>query len=279
MPEGGKGFMDELMICVAPYPSEHQPEKFEGKIDVPEEALRSYNEGASILHLHVRDEEGIQTMDPSFFERDIKKILSGCPIIIEGSTGGGPEHTLEQRCISFRVPGIEMGSLNLGSINMHGGVYRNPMGDMRFYAKELKARNIKPFLIVFDLSMFQNAKRLEKEGLLAPPHVYNFVLDVPDGLPFSKKNLEIFIDQLPKRAYWFLTRYHSNGWKDFREALERGGHVRVGYEDSPFLASGKKAKSNADLVKEIAKAAKAIGRKVIGPERARKLMGMKGREG
>jgi hypothetical protein len=67
--------MDELMICVAPYPSEHQPEKFEGKMDVLEEALRSCYEGTSALHLHVRDEEGIQTMDPSVFERDVVKSL------------------------------------------------------------------------------------------------------------------------------------------------------------------------------------------------------------
>lgn len=270
--------MDELMICVAPHPGEKQEEKFPGKMDVPEEIIRSYQAGASIAHLHVRDENGLQTTDLRWFQRDIKKVLAACPIIIEGSTGGTPEHTLEERCLSFRVPGIEMGSLNLGSINMYGGVYQNPMSDMRYYAQELKKRSIKPFLIVFDLSMFHNAVRLEKEGLVSPPYVYNFVFDAPDTLPFSIKSLEIFLDHLPKDSTWFLTRHHSKGWEGFRAALERGGHVRVGYEDGPFLSSGKRARSNAELVEEVAEAARTIGRKVVPPDRAREIMSMRPRK-
>jgi 3-keto-5-aminohexanoate cleavage enzyme len=106
--------MDELIICVAPYPGEKQEEKFPGKMDVADEVVRSYNAGASIAHLHVRDEHGLQTVDTRLFRRDIEKIHERCPIIIEGSTGGAPEHTLEERCVSFTVSGIEMGSLNLG---------------------------------------------------------------------------------------------------------------------------------------------------------------------
>jgi len=266
--------MDELMICVAPYPGEKQTEKFEGKMNVPEEVLRSYNAGASIAHLHVRDDEGNQTPDPNIFQRDVEKIRSSCPIIIEGSTGGAPEHTLQERCVSFRIPGIEMGSLNLGSINMFGGVYQNPISDMRYYAQELKKRRIKPFLCVFDLSMFHNAERLEKERIISPPYVYNFVFDIPDTLPFSVKSLDIFLDHLPKESQWFLTRHHSRGWKDFHVALERGGHVRVGYEDGPFLSSGKRARSNAELVEEVAEAARSFGRKVVSADGAREILGI-----
>jgi 3-keto-5-aminohexanoate cleavage enzyme len=97
--------MDELIICVAPYPGEKQEEKFPGKTDVPEEVIRSHNAGASIAHLHVRDENDLQTTDLQWFQRDVNKIHSACPIIIEGSTGGAPEHTLQERCLSFRVPG------------------------------------------------------------------------------------------------------------------------------------------------------------------------------
>jgi len=265
--------MDELILCVAPYPGEAQHEKFEGKLDVAAEVLRSYDEGASIAHLHVRDQEGRQTTDPTVFEQDVARIRSVSAMIIEGSTGGAPEHTLEERCVSFKVPGIEMGSLNLGSVNMNGTVYRNPWPDIRFYATELHRRGIKPFLCVFDLSMFSNVTRLEAEGLLTAPHVFNFVFDIPDALPFTPKHLDIFLDLLPKGASWFLTRHgHRNGWEDFRWALERGGHVRVGFEDSPFLAGGRRANSNAELVWEIAEAGRRMGRKVVGPDRAREIL-------
>jgi len=270
--------MDELIICVAPYPGEKQEEKFLEKMHVAEEVIRSWQAGASIAHLHVRDENGLQTTDLQWFQRDIQKILAACPIIIEGSTGGAPEHVLEERCLSFRVPGIEMGSLNLGSINMFGGVYHNPISDMRYYAQELRDRGIKPFLCVFDLSMFHNALRLEKEGLISPPYIYNLVFDIPDALPFSIRSLEIFLDHLPKGSIWFLTRHHSKGWEGVRAALERGGHVRVGFEDGPFLSSGKRARSNAELVQEVAEAARTIGRKVVTPDRAREIMSMRPRK-
>lgn len=268
--------MEELILCVAPYPGEAQHEKYEGRLDVAAEVLRSFDEGASIAHLHVRDEQGRQTTDPTFFERDVRRIRSASPMIIEGSTGGAPEHSLEERCVSFRVPGIEMGSLNLGSVNMNGSVYRNPWPDIRFYAAELHRREIKPFLCVFDLSMFHNVARLEAEGLLSPPHVFNFVFDIPDALPFTPKHLDIFLDLLPKGAIWFLTRHgHRNGWEDLRWALERGGHVRVGFEDSPFLLGGTRARSNGELVHEVAEAARQAGRKVVGPDRAREILGLR----
>lgn len=270
----GKIAMDELIICVAPYPGEKQEEKFQGKMDVAEEVIRSHNAGASIAHIHVRDEEGLQTINTRWFERDLEKIHAACPMIIEGSTGGAPEHTLEERCVSFTIPGVEMGSLNLGSINMFGGVYQNPISDMRFYAHELKDRNIKPFLCVFDLSMFHNARRLEQEEYLTSPHVYNLVFDIPDTLPFSLRSFEIFLDHLPEDSPWFLTRHHARGWEDFRAALERGGHVRVGYEDGPFLSSGKRASSNAELVEEVVEAARSLGREVVGPDRAREILGI-----
>ena len=157
---------------------------------------------------------------------------------------------------------------------MFDSVYQNPMPEMRFYAQELKKRGIKPFFCVFDLSMFYNGLRLEEEGLISPPYVYNFVFDIPDSLPFSMRALEIFLDHLPENSHWFLTRHHSMGVKDLYVALERGGHVRVGYEDGPFLSSGTRACSNADLVSEVTEAARSIGRKVVDPERAREILGI-----
>jgi len=266
--------MDELILCVAPYPGEKQEEKFPGKMNVPEEVIRSYNAGAAIAHLHVRDEEGLQTINTHKFQEDLAKIKASCPIIIEGSTGGAPEHTLEERCISFTVPGVEMGSLNLGSINMFGDVYKNPIGDVRVYARELKKKKLKPFLIFFDLSHCICVKRLEKENLISPPYVSNLVFDIPDSLPYEEKYLEIFLQEIPDEGIWFLTRHHARGHKDFLIALEKGGHVRVGYEDGPFLSSGARAKSNAELIEEVVDAARILGREVVTPARARMIMGM-----
>ncbi|UCF95247.1 MAG: 3-keto-5-aminohexanoate cleavage protein [Desulfobacterales bacterium] len=266
--------MEELIICVAPYPGEKQAEKLPTPVSLIDEVVRAHAAGASIAHLHVRDAQGLQTSDTSLFQRQVAKIHAACPVIIEGSTGGTPEHSLQERCAATTVAGIEMGSLNLGSINMHGGVYQNSMPDIRYYATQLKQRSIKPFLCVFDLSMFHNARRLEQEGLLEHPQVYNLVFGIPDTLPYSPKTLDIFGDQLPANAVWFLTRHHAPAWQGWRDALKRGGHVRVGFEDGPFLASGERARSNAQLVEEVVRGAEALGRKVVGPQRAREILGL-----
>jgi 3-keto-5-aminohexanoate cleavage enzyme len=120
--------------------------------------------------------------------------------------------------------------------------------------------------------MFSNARRLREEGLLDDPLIYNLVFDAPDALPYSKKYLDIFLDQMPANAVWFLTRHHAPGSLGFRDALERGGHVRVGFEDGPFISSGQKARSNAELVEDIVQAAESLGRKVVGCVKAREIL-------
>jgi 3-keto-5-aminohexanoate cleavage enzyme len=267
--------MEELIICVAPYPGEKQEEKFPGKMDVADEVVRSYNAGASIAHLHVRDEQGLQTVDTGLFRRDIEKIHTRCSIIIEGSTGGAPEHTLEQRCVSFTVSGVEMGSLNLGSINLWDGVYGNKISDIIFYARELNRRNLTPFLDCFDLSHFSCVPKLANEGLVSPPYTFGLVFDVPNALPYKDRYLDIFLQELPENSIWFLIRHHTKGVKDFISALEKGGHVRIGYEDGPFLSSGERARSNAELVEEVTAAARSVGREVVTPDRARMIMSIK----
>jgi len=117
-------------------------------------------------------------------------------------------------------------------------------------------------------------EKLVKENLLTPPCVFNLVFDVPDALPYKDRYLDFFLRELPDDSLWFLTRHHASGVRGFMRAMERGGHIRVGYEDGPFLSSGKRARSNAELVEEVAETARSLGRKVVSADRAREMMGM-----
>jgi len=134
----------EIIIVVAPVPGEKQDEKYPGPLDVPEEVIRCEEAGAAIAHLHARDADLLQTVDPTLFQEHVRLIRKACPIIIEGSTGGAPEHTLDQRCVTFTIPEVEMGSLNLGSVNMFDGVYQNRYEDICFYARKLAEHRIVP---------------------------------------------------------------------------------------------------------------------------------------
>lgn len=262
------------MICVAPVPGEKQEEKFPGTLDVPGEVIRCEAAGAAIGHLHARDENLLQSADPELFTRQVRQIRAACPIIIEGSTGGAPEHTLHQRCVTFTVPEVEMGSLNLGSINMFDGVYQNKYEDICFYSRKLRENSIVPTMPIFDLSHLINYQRLIGDGELQAPYVFEFVFDVPYALPYTDRYLELFVDHLPPDAVWFCVRHHQRGAADLMKVIELGGHLRVGFEDSPFLSNGKLARNNVELVEDAIEQAEKAGRTIARAARAREIIGL-----
>ena len=239
---------DEVMIFVAPVPSEKQPEKFPGELHVAKELVRCHDAGAVLGHLHVRDRGGLQTSDPTLFERHIAHVHERCGMIVEGSTGGAPHHSRSDRCVSFRVPGVEVGSLNMGSVNMFDEVFRNPVPEIAYYASQLREHGVKPYLDCFDLSHVSYAGRFLGQASFAAPHLFGLVFDFPDALAYSDRHLQVMVDELPNRSLWVLHRYHARGARAFQRALELGGHVRVGFEDGPFLGAGRRARSNAELV-------------------------------
>ncbi len=266
--------MNDLIICVAPYPGEKQVEKLPAASDTVEEVRGAYNSGASIVHLHVRDAHGLQTVDDGLFRVQVEEIKATCRVMIEVSTGGAPEHSLRERCVGFLVPHVELGTLNLGSVNMYDGVFKNPRDEIFFYANALKRRTLKPTLTVFDLSHLRTVGLLADAHLIAPPYLFNFVFDVPNALPFKQEYVELYLREIPQNSVWFLTRYHTRGIKDLSLAFELGGHSRVGYEDGPFLSDGTRARSNAELVEEVVRAAEAAGRNIASAETTRKILGV-----
>lgn len=266
---------EEIIVVVATTPGEKQEEKYSGLLDVAREVVECSAAGAAIGHLHARDENHLQVVDPTLFAQQVQKIRAACPIIIEGSTGGAPEHTLDQRCATFTVQGVEMGSLNMGSINMFDGVYQNPYADICFYSRKLRKAGIVPSMPIFDLSHLVNFQRLIDDAELEPPYTFEFVFDIPYALPYSDRYLELFVDHLPAGAVWFCVRHHQKGATDLRRVMELGGHIRVGYEDSPYLSNGRRARNNIELVEDAVAQAEKSGRRVVTADRARQIIGIR----
>jgi 3-keto-5-aminohexanoate cleavage enzyme len=267
--------MSELVICCAPAPGEKQTEKFPGRLDQAAELIACHRAGAAIGHMHARDAELMQTVDVRLFREQVQRIRSATDMIIEGSTGGAPEHTLDQRCATFTVAEVEMGSLNLGSVNMYDGVYQNRYEDIVFYARKLREHRILPIMPVFDLSHMSNFDRLVEDAEIAPPYLLEFVFDVPAALPYRDQYLDMFVKHLPPGAQWFCVRHHQRGVSDLGRVLELGGHIRVGFEDSPFLSDGTRARNNIELVEDAVAVAQKLGRRVVGPARAREILGLR----
>ena len=225
---------NEILICVAPVPSEKQVEKYPGTLDAARELIACEAAGAAIGHLHAHDENLLQTVDATLFAQQVRTMRAACPLIIEGSTGGAPEHTLTQRCVTFTVPEVELGSLNLGSINMFDGVFQNKYEDIRFYAGKLREHNVVPTMAVFDLSHMANFRRLVDDGELTPPYVFEFVFDVPSALPYSHRSLELLVDLLPEEAVWFCVRYHRAARRPCTASSNWGGMSAWVSRTAPF---------------------------------------------
>jgi len=105
--------------------------------------------------------------------------------------------------------------------------------------------------------------------------VFEFVFDVPCALPYTDRYLELFVDHLPPEAIWFCVRHHQCGAADLMKVIELGGHLRVGFEDSPFLSNGKRARNNVELVEDAVAQAQKAGRPIARAALAREIIGLR----
>ena len=66
-------------------------------------------------------------------------------------------------------------------------------------------------------------------------------------------------------------------WNILAMAIGLGGHIRVGYEDNPYLSPGELADSNARLVEKAVQLATLLGREIATPDEAREIIGLRSR--
>lgn len=240
------------------------------------EAKRAYDAGASIIHLHVRKDDGTPTQDVQVFEKAINAIkskISGSGPIIQPSTGGAVGMTWQERIAVAKLK-PEMATLDCGTTNFGDDIFVNDLPLMRNFAKTMIEYNILPELECFEAGHIQNALILKKEGLL-PKHLhFDIVLGVQGALNGSIKNLLFMTELLPPDATWTVAGIGRFELPLAVNAITMGGNVRVGFEDNIFYSKGVLAESNAQLVERIVRIAKELGREVATADEARKILGI-----
>ncbi|MGQ9845511.1 MAG: 3-keto-5-aminohexanoate cleavage protein [Caldisericia bacterium] len=271
--------MEKLIITVAPVGAEVTKEENPNipltPEEIAEEVLRSYNVGASVVHLHARDEFGRPTQKKERYQEIIDKIKEKVPdIIIQISTGGAIGMSFEERAEPLEL-NPEFASLTLGTVNFGEGVFFNPPDWIKKFALIMKERKIKPEIEIFEAGMIDNALRLLKDGILEEPLHFDFVLGVPGGMSGEPKNLIFLINSLPKNSTWMVAGIGKWEYPLGVIAVTLGGNVRVGFEDNIYLKKGVLAKSNAELVERITKFSLDFGREIASPNEARVLLNIK----
>lgn len=278
--------MDKLIITCAPLGAEvtktDNPAVPYTAAEVAKSAIDAVRAGASIIHLHAREDDGTPSQDPRLFADTCRRIKAEVDPILQISTGGAVTATTEERLAPLDDPELqqlfEMASFTCGTVNFGEEVFMNSPQFLVALARKLKAVKLKPEIEVFEAGMIANAMRLIKARELMHPLHFDFVLGVPGAMPGGFKELMLLVDSLPALCTWSVAGVGSRQLPLATMAIMMGGHVRVGLEDNLYYKKGELAESNAQLVERIVRLAHELGREIATPAEAREILGIESRK-
>jgi 3-keto-5-aminohexanoate cleavage enzyme len=249
--------------------------------EIAESAYACYQEGAAICHIHGRDKEGKPTGSKEVFQDIHDRIRAKCKIIIQDSTGGGPNLSLEQRieCI-YAKP--EMASLNMGTMMRVSGQYKgvpfaNMREDIETYITRMRELGIKPEMEVYSHAMFREIENLIKKGLVEKPYYINLVLGMmyQGAVEATPKYLSSLIDFLPEDAIVNVTAVGVAQLPLTTMGMVLGTCIRVGMEDNIYYRKGELVKNNAQFVARAVRIARELNKEPATPDEARRILGLK----
>ncbi|MCV7066140.1 3-keto-5-aminohexanoate cleavage protein [Mycolicibacterium farcinogenes] len=274
---------------------------------IVEEGVKAAEAGASVLHVHVREEAtGRPVADLDLFERALTELKKNTDAVIQPTTGGGRGMTVEERAsvLKFRP---EMATFNAGSFNfglfpvasrdlsfadwereyLEGTtdyIFKNTFSDMTYMAERMRQAQTRPEIEVYDVGHIYNLEQLVKDGVLEPPFNLQFVLGVL-GANAAEPDQLIHMLRTAERVFgrdsftWSAAGVGYRG--EFSLAalsLTLGGNVRVGLEDNLRVTRTENGSSNAQLVQKVAQLAALFDRAPATPAEARRYLGLKGAE-
>jgi len=240
------------------------------------EAGAAIKAGASIIHLHVRTDDGTPTQDKNRFKLVMDAIQKQYPdVIIQPSTGGAVGMSNDERLQPTELS-PEMATLDCGTLNFGGDeIFENSENTIKYFGEKMIERNIKPELEVFDKSMIDMALRLNKKGFIKSPMHFDFVMGVNGGISGTLRDFVFMRNSIPYDATYTVAGVGRFEFPLAAAAIIDGGHVRVGFEDNIFISKGVLAKSNGELVDKVVRLAKEFGREIATPAEARQILGLK----
>lgn len=288
-----------------PTMSEHLPIT---PAQIRDQAIEAAAAGAAIIHLHARDpHDGRPTPSPDIFRQFVPAIAEATDAVINITTGGSTRMTLEERLAYPLLAAPEMCSLNMGSMNfsihplaakvsswrydwekgyvegMEDGIFRNTFKDIRHILLELGGRGTRFEFECYDLGHLYNLAHFVDQGLIKPPFFIQSVFGILGGMGADPENMTVMratADRLFGRE-----NYHFSVLGAGRHQMPLvtmsailGGNVRVGLEDSVYIAKGVKAESNAQQVRKIRRILEELSFEIATPDDARAMLGLKGRD-
>jgi 3-keto-5-aminohexanoate cleavage enzyme len=241
--------------------------------EIAESARGAVEAGASIIHLHVRDEEGEPTQRVDVFAEVTEKIRERCECIIQYSTGGAVGTPLDHRCAPLKLK-PDMATLSMGTMNFGPDIFENTETTIRAISEAIQTNGVMPELEIFDYGMMDTVDRFLDKGLIPEKFHVDFVLGVPGGMSGEIKNLILLAERLRFGQTWTVAGLGRFQLPLSAHAIAMGGHVRVGIEDNIYYRKGELVRSNAQLVERVVRVAEELDRAVAGIKEARSMLGL-----
>jgi uncharacterized protein (DUF849 family) len=252
--------------------------------EIADEAKRAYDAGASVVHIHARNDDGSPTFAPSVFAKIKEEIRARCPIILNFSTGtisddvSDPVTTIRE--VRPAIAALNMGTMNYSKYSKARKAFDFDMVFPNTYGKIMKLLSamvdskVKPELECFDTGHTNGIWPLMDMGLLVPPLQFSFIVGVLGGIPGHVESLQLQTKIMPPGSEWEVIGISHGHWRMMAAALALGGNVRTGLEDHLYLPSGDMAKSNGELVEVLTRMVRDVGRRPATVEEARTILGL-----
>ena len=252
--------------------------------EIADEAKRAYDAGASVVHIHARNDDGTPSFAPATFARIKEEIRERCPIILNFSTGTIADDVSEQ-VATIREVKPEIAALNMGTMNYSkysrarkafdfDMIFPNTYGKIMKMLEAMNAAGVKPELECFDTGHTNGIWPLLDMGILKQPLQFSFIVNVLGGIPGHVESLQLQTRIMPPGSEWEVIGISHGHWRMMAAALALGGNVRTGLEDHLYLPGGEMAKSNGDMVEVLVRMTRDVGRRPATVEEARQILSL-----
>ncbi|CAM3344710.1 3-keto-5-aminohexanoate cleavage enzyme [Klebsiella spallanzanii] len=247
--------------------------------DQADEIVRCCEAGASIAHIHVRDDESKASMDFDQFAETVRLVRARCDIVINLTTSGGLGLNDEIRMKPFQLLRPEMASFDAGTMNWaHSTIFENSPRFLEKLAVSMSECQVKPEFEIFDAGMIYNVLYYMKKGLIKENPHFQFVLGAPGGMTAEVRNLMFLLDtckqHLGDNFTWSALGIGRGHLPIVLAALALGGNVRVGMEDNILYRKGELAQSNTWFVERVKRLAAEVDKTIATPDETRAMLGL-----
>lgn len=242
--------------------------------EIVECARQVRDAGASIIHLHARNEDQSPSFDPALYGQIVKKVREATDLIVCVSLSGRFVSDVNVRAAPLESQ-PDMASLTLGSMNFITQPSVNPPEIIRELAQRMRARHITPELEVFEAGFINFSNYMIRKEILVPPFYCNILLGSLGAAPLDLVGLGHMVSMLDGRVTWSVGGLGQYQLDANVMSIAAGGHVRVGLEDNIYYDRERKdLADNPRLVERIARIGREMGREPASPAEARQIIGL-----